>query len=207
MNCEAGKDLPFAAKFPKMTVIDPYQVWDAFDKAEGSKKIHTLVVDTITFLMDMFESVHVLPATNTMKAWGAYAQFFKILMQEKAAASTKSVIMLAHTLDVLNEKEGVMDTLVKVKGSLMNQGIEAYFSTIVAAKKMDLLKLEKYQNDRLIITPEDEALGFKYVFQTMLTKETVNERIRSPMGMWAQKETYIDNDAQVLLDRLDEYYV
>ena len=206
LNCEAGKDLPMPAKFRKLTVTDPYQVWDAFDKAEQSEKIHTIVIDTFTFLMDMFESVHVLPATNTMQAWGQYAQFVKTLMQDKVANSTKNVIILAHTMDLLNEGEGVMETLVKVKGSTMNQGVEAFFSTVVSSKKMSLKKLEKYKNDHLIITPEEEAVGFKYVFQTLLTKETVNERIRSPMGLWSRDETFIDNDAQFLLDQLDEYY-
>lgn len=206
LNCEAGKDLPMPAKFRKLTVTDPYQVWDAFDKAEQSEKIHTIVIDTFTFLMDMFESVHVLPATNTMQAWGQYAQFVKTLMQDKVANSTKNVIVLAHTMDILNEQEGVMETLVKVKGSTMNQGVEAFFSTVVSSKKLPLKKLEKYQNDHLIITPEEEAVGFKYVFQTLLTKETVNERIRSPMGLWSRDETFIDNDAQFLLDQLDEYY-
>lgn len=88
----------------------------------------------------------------------------------------------------------------------MNQGVEAFFSTVVSSKKMSLKKLEKYKNDHLIITPEEEAVGFKYVFQTLLTKETVNERIRSPMGLWSRDETFIDNDAQFLLDQLDEYY-
>lgn len=206
LNCEAGKDLPMPAKFRRMTVTDPYQVWDAFDKAEPSEKIHTIVIDTFTFLMDMFESVHVLPSTNTMAAWGQYAQFVKTLMQDKVANSTKNVIVLAHTMDILNEAEGVMETLVKVKGSTMNQGVEAFFSTVVACKKLSLKKLEKYKNDHLIITPEEEAVGFKYVFQTLLTKETVNERIRSPMGLWSRDETFIDNDAQFLLDQLDEYY-
>jgi hypothetical protein len=206
LNCEAGKDLPMPAKFRKMVVTDPYQVWDAFDKAETSDKIHTIVIDTLTFMMDMFESVHVVPAADGRAAWGQYAQFWKTLMQDKVANSSKRVIMLAHTMDLLNEKEGILETLIKVKGSTMNQGVEAYFSVAVAAKKMSLKKLEKYQNDHLIITPEEEALGFKYVFQTRLTKETMNERIRSPMGLWSEQETFIDNDAQFLLDQLDEYY-
>jgi hypothetical protein len=206
LNCEAGKDLPMPAKFRKLTVTDPYQVWDAFDKAEQSEKIHTIVIDTFTFLMDMFESVHVLPATNTMSAWGAYAQFVKTLMQDKIASSSKNVLVLAHTMDLLNESEGIMETLVKVKGSTMNQGVEAFFSTVISSKKLPLKKLEKYQNDHLTITEEEEAVGFKYVFQTLLTKETVNERIRSPMGLWSRNETFIDNDAQLLLDHLNEYY-
>jgi hypothetical protein len=58
----------------------------------------------------------------------------------------------------------------------------------------------------LKITPEEEALGFKYVFQTKLTKESVNERLRGPMGLWSTKETFIDNDVQLVLDRLQKFY-
>lgn len=206
MNCDAGKDLPMPAKFRMMTVTDPYQIWDGFDKAEASAKIHTIVVDTITFMMAMFESVHVLTASNTMKAWGDYAQFFKKLMLDKVANSSKNVIMLGHTTNELNENEGIMETLVKVKGSVMNEGIESYFPVVVSTKKMPVSKLESYKNPHLIVTPEEEALGFKYVFQTMLTKETVNERIRAPMGLWSLNESFIDNDAQFLLDTLDAYY-
>lgn len=206
MNCESGKQLPFPAKFQQATVTDPYQIFSAFDEAEKHPEVHTLIIDTLTFLMDMFESTKVLTASNTMKAWSDYAQYFKRLMQQHVARSTKNVIMLAHTMDVLNEGDGVMETLVKVKGSLMNQGIESYFCNVISAKKMPITKLEKYKNPLLTITPQEEALGFKYVFQTQLTKETVNERIRGPLGLWAPEETFIDNDVQLVLDRLHKFY-
>ena len=44
------------------------------------------------------------------------------------------------------------------------------------------------------------------MFQTRLTKDTVNERLRGPMGMWDAKETYIDNNIQLVLDHINEYY-
>ena len=88
----------------------------------------------------------------------------------------------------------------------MNQGIESYFSTVIGAKKVTLKKLEKYGSDLLNITEEEKMLGFKYVFQTKLTKETVNERLRSSIGMWSNEETYIDNDVQQVINKLNEYY-
>ena len=208
LNCEAGKEVPFPDKFKKITITNPLQIETAFIEAEKHKNIHTIVVDTLTFLMDMYESQKVLtaPPDAKYKAWSDYAQYFKHLMQDNVAKSTKNVIFMAHTMDVLNEGEGVMETLIKVKGSTMNQGVEAYFCNVVAAKKVPLTKLEPYKNKFLIITPEDETLGYKYVFQTKLTKDTVNERIRSPIGMWSIDETFIDNNAQFLLDRLHEYY-
>lgn len=71
---------------------------------------------------------------------------------------------------------------------------------------MPLTKLEAYKNAMLTVTDREKRLGYKHVFQTELTKETVNERIRSPLNMWADDETYIDNDMQLVFDRLDYFY-
>lgn len=206
LNCESGKKLPFKSKFRELVITDPYDVYQAIEEAESMPDIHTIVVDTVTYLMDMFESQYVLTATNTMKAWGDYSQFFKNLMQQYVAKSTKRIIFLAHTSDVMNEEEGVMETMVKVKGSLMNQGIESFFSTVVSAKKVRLKDLKDYENDLLVISEEEKLLDFKYVYQTRITKKSVGERIRGPFSMWDTAETFIDNDAEKLLTRLDDYY-
>ena len=109
-------------------------------------------------------------------------------------------------MDNLNEGEMIMETKVPVKGALKNNGIESYFSCVIATKKMRVKDLVQYQSPLLTITPEEEALGFKYVFQTRITKETVNERLRGPMGLFQVSETYIDNNMQVVLDHLKKYY-
>jgi len=205
LNTENNKKLPFKSKFQEFKVLDPLQIYEGFDNIE-KLNINTIVVDTLTYMMDMYESQYVLPSTNTMKAWGEYAQFLKKMMAHYVARTEANVIFLAHTSDILNEKEMAMETMVKVKGSLMNQGVESFFSTIVSTKKVPLQTLEAYKNNWLVITDEEEMLGFKYVFQTKLTKETVNERIRSPLGMWDNSETYIDNNMQHVIDRLRSYY-
>lgn len=168
--------------------------------------IHTIVIDSLTYLMDMYESLYVINSTNTMKAWGDFAQFFKVMMQNHVATSTKNVIFIAHVKDQINESEMIMETSVPIKGSVKNNGVESYFSCVIAAKKLRLKDLSAYGSKLLNITPEEEALGFKYVFQTKITKETVNERLRGPLGLWDTKETYIDNNMQLVLDRLHEYY-
>jgi hypothetical protein len=206
LNCEAGKKLPFPAKFKKMTITDPLQVPAAFAQAEAMPEIHTIVVDSLTFLMDMYESLHVLPSANTMGAWSDYAQFFKNLMQQNVASSTKNVIFIAHTLATYSEENMAMEVKVPIKGALKNNGLEAYFSTVISTKRVPLKKLEGYESGLLTITEEEEELGFKYCFQTKITKETVSERIRAPMGMFSNKQTYADNDIQVILDHLHNYY-
>lgn len=206
LNCEAGKKLPFRAKFKQFTITDPLQVIEAFEAAEGMKDVHTIVIDSLTYLLDMYESVYVLNASNGMQAWGQFAQYFKSLMQQSVAKSTKNVIFTAHTSDTLNEGEMVMETKVPVKGSLKNNGVESYFTVVIASKKVPLKTLKDYANPLLTITPEEEALGFKYVFQTKITKESVNERLRGPLGLFDTKETYIDNNMQLVLNRLKDYY-
>ena len=206
LNCEAGKRLPFKSKFVQKVVTDPLQIIEAFDWAETNEKIHTIVIDSLTYLLDMYESVYVLNSSNGMQAWGQFAQYFKTLMQQYVAKSNKSVIFTAHTSDTLNESEMLMETKVPVKGSLKNNGIESYFTVVIASKKVTLKALKDYSSPMLTITPEEEALGFKYVFQTRITKETVNERLRGPLGLFETKETFIDNNIQLVLNHLKDYY-
>lgn len=206
LNCESGKKLPFRAEFKQYTITDPYQISEAFDAAETLPDVHTIVIDSLTYLLDMFESLYVLNSANTMQAWGQFSQYFKNLMQQNVAKSTKNVIFTAHTSDTLNEGEMVMETKVPVKGSLKNNGIESYFTVVLASKKVPLKALKDCESDLLTITPEEEALGFKYVFQTKITKDTVNERLRGPLGLFDTKETFIDNNMQSVLNRLKEYY-
>ena len=168
--------------------------------------IHTIVIDTVTFLLDMYESQYIVGSTNGMVAWGNFNQFFKTLMQDKVARSRCNVVMLAHTLETYNEQSLSYETKVPVKGSLKNQGIEAYFSCVVSTKRLQLTKLESYANTLLDITDEDQLLGYKHVFQTRPTKETTGERIRSPIRLFSTPETFMDNSVQKLLDRLHSYY-
>lgn len=206
LNCEAGKRLPFRNKFVPLRVEDPYQVFEAFDVATADPNVKGIVIDTLTFLMDMFETLYVRNAANGQKAWGDFADFFKVLMQQKVVAFGRPVIILAHTRSELNEQAMAMHTAVPIKGSLKNNGVEAYFSTVVSTKKVPLKELSAYANPLLTVTEDDEILGYKHVFQTRLTKSTVGERIRTPMDLFSKEETFMDNNAALLLDRLNRFY-
>ena len=206
INSEARKRLPFKNDFMTLRLDDPETIMLAFDEAINTPSIKGIIVDSLTFLMDMYESQYVLPAANTMKGWSNYNQFFKRLLQEKVVKFGRPVIFTAHVMDTLDEKTMEMRTAVPVKGALKGQGVEAYFSTIVAAKKIPIKELEEYNSDLLHITEEERELGFKYVFQTRITAKSTGERIRSPMGLFSRNETYMDNDAQILLDHLNKFY-
>ena len=206
LNCEAGKKLPFRNSFVRKTITDPYQVFEGFTWAESQPHIHTIVIDSVSFLMEMFESVHIIGAADTRSQWQAYAQYFKELMQQYVAKSSKNIIIITHIAEDLDEVTGLRKTAARVKGSLKNTGIEAFFSLNVNTKKIPLRELEGYENKYLNITEEDRIVGYKHVFQTKITKSTTGERIRGPMGMFTPQETFIDNDAQMLLDIVHEFY-
>lgn len=206
LNCEAGKKLPFRNKFKCITITQPSQVFEGFDWAETQPDIHTIVIDSVSFLMEMFESLYIIGAADSRSMWGEYAQFFKNLMQQKVAKSSKNVIMITHIAEDVDEATGLRKTQAKVKGALKGTGIEAYFSLVINVKKIPLRDLEAYPNDFLNVTEEDKLVGYKHVFQTRITKNTTGERIRGPMGMFTPTETFIDNDAQKLLDVVHEFY-
>lgn len=210
MNCEAGKKLPFKSQFQEITITDPYQVFDIFEKCEPGQEYHEycdgIIIDTLTFLMDMFESIYIVGAANGQAAWGAYNQYFKRLMQYYVARSDKAVIVLAHARRELDETDGIYKVSVPIKGALKGNGIESYFSTVVSAKRLPVRKLKDVENDMFQLSPRDERIGVKHVFQTDVTKETVGERIRAPFDLFSEEQLYIDNDAQKLLDHLIAYY-
>lgn len=156
--------------------------------------------------MEMFVSQHIRTASDGRAAWGDYGEFIRNLMQQQIAGSSKPILITAHTRTIYNESNMSMETKVPIQGASANIGIESYFSTVVAAKVKSLADLEGYDNELLVITDREKAMGFKHVYQTMLTKDTINERIRSPMGMFSDAETFIDNDAAKLLARMNDYY-
>lgn len=210
LGTEAGKRLPFRHKFRGggIRVSNPYEVQQAFNYActEEGLDVKGIIVDSVTFMMEMYESQYVLTSPNTQQAWQHYQQFFKQLMQQDVIKFARPTVMTAHVLDVFDENSGTVKTSVPVKGALKNNGIEAYFSTVVMAKKVPLRELEKYGSDLLTITEEDKELGYKHVFQTRPTKATAGTRIRSPMGMFTREQTYMDNCVQKLLDHLHKFY-
>ena len=204
--CESGKDLPFKDSFGmNHTVTHPDHVNKGIAKATA-EGYHTVVIDTLTYLMDMFESQNVLTSTNTMKAWSDYAQFFKRLMQDTVAKSSLNFVVMAHTRVDIDENTAEKIVGVPIKGALKNNGIESYFSVVISTKKIKLNVLKNYENDLLHINEEDEITGYKHVFQTRITKQTVGDRIRSPMGLFSINQTFIDNDIDILFNYLDEYY-
>lgn len=210
INCEGGKPLPFKNKFKRITIDDPLDIFDLLDQVNEDPKgrFHTVIIDTISFMMNRYETVHVIGAQNTIAAWGSYGQFFPKLIYDYVSKGKVFVIMMGHLDAVLNEETGRTDYMVPVKGALKKNGLEAFFTTVINCRKLnikDILK-DAEEGAALTITDRDRSLGYMHVFQTRTVRATVGDRIRSPWALFSDDETYINNDAQCVVDRLMKYY-
>lgn len=200
------KELPFADKFlANVEVSDAVDVVSYIQEIESNVQITGAVLDTLTFLMSMYERQYVVNAANGQKAWGDYGNFYRDLIHA-IKSGTKNYAILAHEDVALNEQTAQMESRVPVKGAVGRTGVEADFTTILSAKQMPIKKLEGHENDLLHITDDEHEDGFKYVFQTRITKESIGEKMRSAMGLWDRSELYIDNDLNQVFKRLTDYY-
>lgn len=201
------KELPFPSNFKiHVEISNPYQILDFIDQIENKgTDIDTVALDTLTFLFDMFENQIINTSADTQKAWGEYAQFYQTLMN-KIKRGTKNYIVLAHEGEKYNDKEMVVDVSVPIKGSTGRKGVEADFSNILQAKTISIAEAKKYPNPFLNITAEEEEDGVKHVFITRITKDTLGHKIRSSYKLWDRKELYIDNDIDIVIKHIQEYY-
>lgn len=203
------KDIPFRDRFmSSVEVADANDVLAFIDEIEQTGGVTGAVLDTVTFLMQMFERQYVVPFAGTktgQAAWGDYGNFYRDLIH-RIKSGSKSYAILAHEDESLNEQAAQMESKVPVKGAVGRVGVEADFTTILRTMQVPIKKLEKYENDLLHISDEEKEDGVKYVFQTRITKETAGCKMRSAMGLWSRNELYIDNDVQQVFDRLDDYY-
>ena len=204
LNCE-GKSLPFPNKFQKFDVTEPMQIYEALTAVNDMNDVHTVVIDSASYLMEMFETQIVNTSSNTQRAWGDYASFIKDLCLVYLKKCTKNVVILSHVVSVYNSDLLINETRANIKGSVgKGNGFESYFTNVIYTKIVPVDKLKP--NDCLAITPKDEKKGFKHVFQVEVTKETVHESIKVPPGIFDDDVTYIDNDVQIVLDKLEKFY-
>jgi hypothetical protein len=200
------KELPFADNFMKnVEISDAMDIISYITDIENAEPVEGVVLDTLTFLMSMYERQYVTNATNGQAAWGQYGNFYREFIHA-IKAGTKNYAILAHEDTTLNEQTSQMETRIPIKGAVGRTGVEADFTTILSAKQMPIKKLEGLENDLLHITAEEREDGFKYVFCTRVTKDHVGEKMRSAIGLWKRNELYIDNDLNQVFNRLKEYY-
>lgn len=200
------KEMPFRDRFmASVEVADAYDIHAYIEDIEANPDVTGAVLDTLTFLMSMYERQYVINSPNTQKAWGDYGNFYRDFIHN-IKAGTKTYAIMAHEESSLNEQAMVMETKVPVKGAVGRVGVEADFTTILSTMQIPVKKLEGIENDLLHITDDEREDGVKYVFCTRITKETAGSKMRSAMGLWNRNELYIDNDLDLVFKRLKEYY-
>lgn len=199
------KALPFKSKMIERYITNPNDVLQGIYDIEQHPNIDMAILDTLSFLMDQYEQQFVLTASNPQKAWQDYAKFYKSFIHAIKSGS-KDYVIMAHAKDIINENEMTLETKVPIKGSIGHTGVEADFSTILSAKKISIKEAEKSPNDLLTISDDEREDGVKYVFQTRIDKDSIGEKIRSQMGLWNRNEKYINNDINLVFNRLHEYY-
>ena len=203
------KATPFRDRFMESVEIsDANDVLNYIAEIENAESVDGAVLDTVTFLMQMFERQYVAPFAGTktgQSAWGDYGNFYRNFIHAIKSGS-KSYVIMAHEDESLNEQSMMYESRVPIKGAVGKVGVEADFTTILRTMQMPVKKLEGHENDLLHITDEEREDGVKYVFQTRVTKESAGAKMRSAMGLWSRNELYIDNDVAQVFKRLNEFY-
>lgn len=203
------KDVPFRDRFlANVEVADANDILHFIGEVEANPEVTGVALDTLTFLMQMYERQYVAPFAGTktgQSAWGDYGNFYRSFIHA-IKSGTKSYVIMAHEDESLNEQAGVMESRVPIKGAVGKVGVEADFTTILRTMQIPVKKLEGHENDLLHITDEEREDGVKYVFATRVTKETAGGKMRSAMGLWGRNELYIDNDVAQVFKRLEEFY-
>lgn len=203
------KEIPFKGGFlANVEIADAQDVIQYINEIEANPDAKGAVLDTITFLMSMYERQYVVPHAGSKQgqaAWGAYGNFYREFIHA-IKSGTKDYAILSHEETRLNEELMTMESMVPIKGAVGKIGVEADFTTILSTKQLPIKKLEGHENDLLTITDEEREDGVKYVFCTRITKDHVGEKMRSAMGLWKRNEVYIDNDMAKVFQRLRDYY-
>lgn len=206
-NCDAGKEIPFPNDFREAVITNPLDIPATVESLTAQPEHYDgIIIDTMTFMMEMYRSQYVNSADDGFEGWKNYGEFFRDLIQVKLANFHGAVILLAHTETIFDKDAKAKVTRVPVAGNLAKNGIEAYFTNVICARKVLVDKLKDYANPMLTITEDEKAVGVKHVFQTRTTAENPHDRIRSTKNLWTLQETFIDNDIWTVVQHMIAYY-
>lgn len=207
---EKTKDKPLPFKKPENMQVKvpptPRDVLAYLEQAIASDKISIITLDTMTQMASDYVNEYVTNSDDGFAAWGELKKYLTDIVTA-VKRSPKPIIMMAHEQATLNEATGIVDQSAPFQGGFAKIGLEASFTTIVGCRVIQPSKLEdRHLNDLLVVTEQEEIEDMKYVFQTRLTRDTRGCKYRSPMGVFAPNELYIDNDAVLVMQRLNEFH-
>ena len=124
------KDLPFKDKFMKnVKISNALDIIPFITEIEKNPDVDGVVLDTLTFLMSMYERQHVITAADTRAAWGNYGNFYRDIIHA-IKAGTKNYIILAHEDTELNPQTMQLETKIPLKGAVGKLGVNTLCATI-----------------------------------------------------------------------------
>lgn len=127
------KDVPFRDRFmANVEVADARDILHFISEVENNPEVTGVALDTLTFLMQMYERQYVVPYAGTKSgqtAWGDYGNFYREFIHAIKSGS-KNYVIMAHEDESLNEQAGVMESRVPIKGAVGKVGVN-FCSTMV----------------------------------------------------------------------------
>ncbi len=184
-----GKMLPFRAKslYKHVNLESTEQLINGMIAAEDDPQVEFVVVDTLTFLGDMFYTEHIEHASNGMAGWAAYKSYINKVLN-MAKKSSKHYVFLAHAQDVYDEKEMITKSFGKIQGSLKGGGLEQHFTFVLYSQ----------------VVKGDDGMP-KYVFQTNKSKQNMGVSAKTPRGIFTEPYTEA-NSIREVFHAIDTYY-
>ena len=183
---KAIKAFPDMDKFREWVKIDYIDhLIPGLTGLEADPDCDTIVIDTLSFALDMFVAQKIDTAADTRAAWGDYKRFYKELIH-LAKSSTKSYIFLTHAKSTYDEAAMETSTVAYAQGSIAGM-IEADFALVAYSHKF---------------VDKDGMPAYGYLVGP--TKDTLALSAKSPMGMFPSPLVE-DNDINTLLEAADNY--
>lgn len=161
------------------------QLINGMEQIEDDMDIEYCVIDTITFLGDMFYTENIENSSNGMRAWQDYKSYI-LKVINMAKRSHINYIFLAHAQDVYDEKEMVTKTFAKIQGSLKGGGLEGHFTFVLY---------------NIVKSGADGMPEYKYL--TKKDKGYIGVSAKTPFDMI---DTWIDNDITLFHKAVKEFY-
>lgn len=204
-NCDQ-KELPIQDKFGTSVYLEkPKKFLKSLkyqSKLPLKKQPKVIVLDTLTHLMREYVSLHVETSSNKMAAWAGNLDFYTNILRTIKLAYYDTILM-AH-LDVIRDEDGnIIGETIPISGKMGKVGIETDFTNIMHAMTIKVKTLKKYpKNKNLNITKREKMLGIKRVFLTTPITDYPYSKARSKHNLFSDNEIFIDNDIQIVLDKL-----
>jgi len=186
-----AKDL---AAYYKPTTIP--EVQEAIGECVKNDDIEFIVFDSITMLADKIMFPHFIKGApisksgvpDTQTGWMNYKTFFNEMITF-CKASKKSFIFTALAMDINDEQEKFEKMIApKIQGSL-KESISSEFTTVLYATAK-------------LMEENGKKVG-KFLFQTNREPDSWYVQSKSPPGAL---DMYMDNDADLVISKLKQYY-